>query len=341
MDASWRINTRQSPAVVAFGANQTEATDRLYNERYLYAGAASNNWGQWRWYTARSAASMAAVTTEAAQTDDSNQAAGRQQTLAIPRQARSRQVSERSNSNEEVQELSQSLGINLDDTSLIQERPMGIRAVKSNNATLIVEKNGNFEMMIEPTDTPAVSDAEVGDEELIRRATDIAGQLSVLNGQPYRVGMIRDTKESGGFEGFTDNTRTVEKTVIIDQTIDGVPFIDPEAGHLEVTFDARNGQAKRVRSSLRRVTTAIESSENAEETSLEQVRRSAIQRFTGSARSGARTSTQSLEVVPESEEIGYQMIDGKAVPVYRALIKDPNFTLGRPQMALIPLVKSN
>ena len=210
-----------------------------------------------------------------------------------------------------------------------------------NNATLIVEKNGNFEMMIEPTDTPAVSDAEVGDEELIRRATDIAGQLSVLNGQPYRVGMIRDTKESGGFEGFTDNTRTVEKTVIIDQTIDGVPFIDPEAGHLEVTFDARNGQAKRVRSSLRRVTTAIESSENAEETSLEQVRRSAIQRFAGSARSGARTSAQSLEVVPESEEIGYQMIDGKAVPVYRALIKDPNFTLGRPQMALIPLVKSN
>ena len=42
------------------------------------------------------------MTTDAAQTDDSNQSAERRQTLAIPRQARSRQVSERSNSNEEA-----------------------------------------------------------------------------------------------------------------------------------------------------------------------------------------------------------------------------------------------
>ncbi len=335
LDASWRINTKQSPAVVAFGANQTEATDRLYNERYFYAGAAANNWGQWRWYTARSAASLTTVTTEA------NGQTPTQQPLAIPRQARAQQVAERSNTNDEVLELSRSLGINLDDSSLIQERASGIRAVQANNATLVVEKNGNFELMIEPTDSPATSEAEVTDEALIRRATEVAGQLSILNGQKYRVGTLRETKESGGFEGFTDNTRTVEKTVIIDQTIDGVPFIDTEAGHLEVTFDARNGQATRVRSSLRRITAAIETVESGEEVSLEQVRRSAIQRFAAPARRGSRNAAQALEVVPESEEIGYQMIDGKAVPVYRALIKDPNFEFSRPQMAIIPLVKSN
>ena len=340
LDASWRINTKQSPAVVAFGANQTEASDRLYNERYLYAGAASNNWGQWRWYTARSAASLTAVITEGAQGDDTNPNAP-QQTLVLPRQARTQQVAERSNSNDEVVELSRSLGINLDDSSLIQERSMGIRAVKTNNATLIVEKNGNFEMMIEPSDATISSESEVADEALIRRATDIAGQLSVLNGQKYRVGMIRETKESGGFEGFTDNTRTVEKTIIIDQMIDGVAFIDTEAGHLEVTFDARNGQATRVRSSLRRLTSAAQTEAVEVETSLEQVRRTAIQRPTGGGRSSARTSAQVLELVPESEEIGYQMMDGKAVPVYRALVKDPNFTLGRPQMVIIPLIKSN
>ncbi len=340
LDASWRINTKQSPAVVAFGANQTEATDRLYNERYLSAGAASNNWGQWRWYTARSAASLTAVITEGAQGDDTNPNAT-QQTLVLPRQARAQQVAERSNSNDEVVELSRSLGINLDDSSLIQERSMGIRAVKTNNATLIVEKNGNFEMMIEPSDATISSESEVADEALIRRATDLAGQLSVLNGQKYRVGMIRETKESGGFEGFTDNTRTVEKTIIIDQMIDGVPFIDTEAGHLEVTFDTRNGQAIRVRSSLRRITSAAQTEAVEVETTLEQVRRTAIQRPNGGGRSSSRTSAQVLELVPESEEIGYQMIDGKAVPVYRAMVKDPNFTLGRPQMVIIPLIKSN
>ncbi len=337
LDASWRINTKQSPSVVAFGANQTEASDRLYNERSFSAGAASNNWGQWRWYTARSAASVTTVTTDAAQ-DDSNQTTARPQTLAIPRQARTRQVTEHSNSNNEVLELSQSLGINLDDSSLIQERPLGIRAVKTNNATLIVEKNGSFEMMIESSDNGVVSDNEVTDEELINRASGIAGQLSILKGQQYRVGMIRDTKESGGFEGFTDHTRTVEKTIIIDQTIDGVPFIDPDAGHLEVTFDARNGQATRLRSSLRRITTPIEAVENEVETSLEQLRQTARQSFAGSTRAEA---SHTLEVMLESEEIGYQMMNGRAVPVYRALIKDPNFSLSRPQLAIIPLVKSN
>ncbi len=339
LDASWRINTGQSPAVVAFGANQTEATDRLYNERYLYAGAAANNWGQWRWYSARSAASFAAATANAAEADGDSPDAVRQQPLAIPSQARTRQVAERSNSNREVLELSQSLSINLDDTGLIQERPMGIRAVQTDNATLIVEKNGNFEMLMEMSDIPAVGNDEVADEELISRATELARQLSVLNGQKFRVGMIRDTKESGGFEGFTDNTRTVEKTVIIDQLINGVPFIDPEAGHLEVTFDARNGKTTRVRSSLLRVTSAAATAtESVVETSLEQLRQAARQRFADSSRLEA---THSLEIVPESEAIGYQMIDGQAVPVYRALIKDTNFTLGRPQMAIIPLGKSN
>ena len=338
MDASWRISTSQSPAVVAFGANQTEASDRLYNERYLYSGAAANNWGQWRWYYARSAASGKGVTLETAQTNAMSRTQARPQPLTIPTQARIQQVAQQSNSAEEVLELGRTLGIKLDDSSSIQERPLGLRAVQANQVTLVVEQNGNFEMMIEPTNEPAVGDGEVADEEVISRANEIAAQLSILEGQEYRVSMIRDTKESGGFEGFTAPTRTVEKTIIIDQMIDGVPFIDPNAGHLEVTFDARNGQTTRVRSSLRRITATVEDNTPVTKNSLTQLRQAALQRVGASAKLNA---TQSLEVVPESEAVGYQMIDGQAVPVYRTLIKDPNFELGRPQQTIIPLVKNN
>lgn len=331
LDASWRINTRQSPAVVAFGANQSEATDRLYNERYLYAGAASNNWGQWRWYNARSIASFTSTSTEA------EQEAQTQHPLRIPAQARSQQVAEQSNSNNEVLELSQSFGINLDNTDTIEERPMGLRAVKTNQATLVVEKNGNFEVFFTTPNDATVQDSEVSDAELISRATKVAQQLSILNGQQYRASMIRDTKESGGFEGFTDHTRTVEKTIIIDQMVDGVPFIDAEAGHLEVTFDARTGQATRVRSSLRRITSAIESEAVATETTLEQLRQAAIK---GQA-DATNVEAASFEVMPESEAIGYQMLNGKATPVYRAMIKDTRFSLSRPQEAIVPLVKNN
>jgi hypothetical protein len=342
LDASWRINTRQSPAVVAFGANQTEATDRLYNERYLYPGAVANNWGQWRWYYARSAASFSAagdtVTVQRGE-ENGEQNDARQKPLQIPARAQVRQVAERGNSNEEVLELSRAFGIQLDDASLIQERPSGIRAVKAENATLAVEANGNFELLLDTDETTDKGENEVEDQELIRRANDLAGELSVLKGQEYRVSMIRDTKESGGFEGSTLATRTVEKTIIIDQLIDGVAFIDPEAGHLEITFDARSGQATRVRSSLRQIkTTAAETSESVQETSLAQVRQAALQRFAGSV---PANSELKLEVVPDSEEVGYQMIDGKAVPVYRALVNTANSTFSRPQLAIIPLVKGN
>ncbi len=338
MDASWRINTRQSPSVVAFGANQTEATDRLYNERYMYNGAVYNYWGQWRWYYARSAASTIVGDTASTNLSD-DQTDSRQKTLQMPARAQARQVAERGNSNDEVLELSRSFGINLNDTSLIQERPSGIRAVKANNATLVVEQNGNFELLLDQADTTATSDHEVDDAELLRRATELAGELSVLKGQEYRVSMIRDTKESGGFEGFTATTRTVEKTIIIDQMIDGVAFVDPEAGHLEITFDAHSGQATRLRSSLRQIkAAAAETSESVVETSLEEVRQTARQRFAPSAKADGQ---QAADVTLEAEEIGYQMIDGKAVPVYRALVKPTGFEFSRPQLAIIPLVKGN
>ena len=344
LDASWRINTGQSPAVVAFGANQTEATDRLYNERYLYAGAAANNWGQWRWYYARSAASFTAVDARGARTR--NEANGDQnnpqpEALQIPRRAQSRQVAERSNSNDEVLELSRSFGINLDDTSLIQERPSDLRAIKTNNGTLVIEQNGNFELLLDPAETTVSNENEVEDRELIRRASDLAGELSLLKGQEYRVSMIRDTKESGGFEGFTGETRTVEKTIVIDQLIDGVAFIDPEAGHLEITFDARSGQATRLRSSLRQIkTTSAETTESVVETSLEQLRQTARQRFIAATKTaGQQTSDAALEadITLEGEQIGYQMIEGKAVPVYRTLVKSASSQLNRPQLTIIPL----
>lgn len=338
LDASWRISTSQSPAVVAFGANSAEASDRLYNERYLYAGAAANNWGQWRWYYARSVAGGKGITLDGLQDTTMARTQARQQTLTIPTQARIQRVAPQSNSNEEVLELSRSLGIELEDSSLIQDRPLGLRAVKTNSATLVVEQNGNFEMMLEPNTDLTASDDEIADEELLTRANDLAAQLSVLQGQTYRVSMIRDTKESGGFEGFTAPERTVEKTVIIDQTIDGVPFIDPDAGHLEVTFDAHNGQATRVRSSLRRLSIAVEDNTPVTKRSVTQLRQAALQRVGPSAKANA---TQALEVVPETEAVGYQMIDGQAVPVYRTQVKDPNFELGRPQQVTISLVKSN
>jgi Family of unknown function (DUF6345) len=46
-DASKRVNTNQTPALVAFGATQSEAITRRDTERMLAAASVSNTWGAW------------------------------------------------------------------------------------------------------------------------------------------------------------------------------------------------------------------------------------------------------------------------------------------------------
>jgi hypothetical protein len=160
----------------------------------------------------------------------------------------------------------------------------------------------------------------------------------LANSQEYRVGLIRDLNENEGFAGFQGTPRVVGKTIVIDQLIDGIPFIDPEAGHLEITFDARTGQAKRARSTLRAFTSSLDNSAvSSAHRSIEEAREVALKTFATPTKPGGLQ--ESLEVVPGTEAVGYHLIDGNAVPVYRVLVKNPNFTLGRPQQVIIPLLK--
>lgn len=50
LDGSWRISHHQEPSVVACGATQAEASDRVFHERFFDAGRASTAWWWWRWY---------------------------------------------------------------------------------------------------------------------------------------------------------------------------------------------------------------------------------------------------------------------------------------------------
>ena len=52
MNGSWDIAHDQAPSLVACGATQAEAQDRVNNERALYAAHSSTNWWAWRYYDA-------------------------------------------------------------------------------------------------------------------------------------------------------------------------------------------------------------------------------------------------------------------------------------------------
>lgn len=328
MDASWRINTGQSPAVVAFGTNSTDASNRLYNERYLYAGSVANNWGQWRWYYARSAARTALTAPRYAAEVLSQSKA----------QARVYLATAKTNSADDVAQTARIFGIRVSNEQQIQTRPHGLRAIETPGATLVMEANGNFEVALK-TLAPGNDQQEVlPDATLITRATELAEQLSLLKGQALTVGLIRDLNEAGGgSNGAPASARVVEKTVVFDQMIDGLPFIDPQAGHLEITFDARSGQTRRVRSTLQQIeAVSVSNAASAgKPLSVEEARTEAL------AKAELRAQATQLEIVAGSEAVGWQVLDGKVVPVFRAEIKNPGQQFGRPQLVVIPMIKTN
>lgn len=325
-DASWRISRSQSPALVAFGANYSEASYRRDNERYLYPEAVANNWAAWSWCDSH--------------VIYSNLNASPGEALADGSRVSKIEVTGRGNSNEEVTEIANAFGIQLPDESAIKSRPADIKMVRTDALTLVVEKNGNFELMLNTPEQESDTDAGLSDELLIARAEQMADQLSFIEGQYLRVGVVRDLYENAGTGGSEGEERVMEKTIVFDQTINGTPFIDPEAGHLEITFGARTGQVKRIRNTLKavRVATSDDEVASARIMALDEARQAALAAFRRAA--GDRDEiTSSAEMTQDSEAVGYQMIDGKATLVYRAHIKSSAVPGMRPFQAIIPLAR--
>jgi hypothetical protein len=212
--------------------------------------------------------------------------------------------------------------------------------VQTNAATLTVEKDGSFDLRLNVREAENNADPVLSDDLLIARARELTKQLSFVGGQNLRVGMVRDLNENAGTAGSIGEARVAEKTIIFDQTINGLSFIDPKAGHLEITFGARSGQVKRVRNTLKPIQAAPTGNATAQTQvmSQQEARQQAIAEFNKTA-SNTNGKTSSAEIVEGSEDVGYQMIDGKAVLVYRALLKSSADSSLRPFLAVIPLQK--
>jgi hypothetical protein len=315
LDASWRISTSQRPSLVAFGATQAEAISRRDTETYFSWSWASNAWAAWSWYNVASvyAPSLAPEFFQS-------------------RQAATVGVNARSNSNAEVGEIARAFGIVLPNESAIIARPSDIKMVRTNAVNLTVEKNGNFELNFNAKEEENESAPVLSDASLISRAQSMAAQLSFIDGQSLRVGMVRELNENAGTAGAIGQARVTEKTVIFDQTINGTPFVDAEAGHLEITFGARSGQIRRVRNTVQAIRAATTAAQSAL-MSQDEARQRAIADF--SAAAGVNASA--AEIVAGSEQVGYVMMEGRAVLVYRALLKTRGIDGSRQFQAVVPL----
>jgi hypothetical protein len=326
LDASWRVNHGQSPCMVAFGGSQWEASNRRDTERYMDWGAVSSSWGAWAWYSVGSA-------------PDGGDS-GSNRSLTVPRLVTRQALARRGNGDAEVLDTARKLGISIADASLVEDRPFGLRAVHTPDLELMVEADGDFELhFVQDGLAVPASGPVVADDALIGRAEAIVGQFHLAGASAYQASEIRYLNESHGTEGAAASVPViVEKTVILDQVVDGLPFIDADAGHLEITFDAVDQRVLRVRSSLKPIDAGFGAAPQATR-DLSELRQTAIAMASTPPVPGVPADQGVPTIVEGSEAIGYALVDDEPLAVYRVLLADSLYPDGKMQQVLVPLTR--
>lgn len=333
LDASMRISRNQTPAVAAFGRTRDEAQATLQNERTFSGTAVMANYTVWRWTNLRSMTLSATAAFEARRE-------GAEEGQA--RAWRSYEVAGRRNEDGEVLRLARALGVSVEGERMIQARPMGMKAVVADGATLIVEANGNFELNIDDRQTAANEQINDGDDRiqqddaLIAQAQELAEQLQLMTDGKFQVTGIRTTYENAGTEAGVETERALEKTVILSQVIDSMVFSDPNAGQLEISFASRTGRLTRLRCSYQKLGRELSSAATRNTLSLEEARQQAFEQYRATL---SRAEAIVPVIVKDSESIGYHLIEGQVIPVYSVLLQHPDFLTGRPAQIVIRLVK--
>lgn len=332
LDASWKVLHEQVPAVAAFGATESEAVTRRDRERYLYSEAVSSDWVAWKWYELGKTGS------------------DRQTSPTTPASVRDVDIVHSGNSDGEVERVAQKIGVVVAQPRIIESRPFGMRAVRTKALTLTVDADGDYELVLTGASqrTPARTGTQ-DDEALVERARSLIAEFNLSDGVEIRFSAVRHTGVNAAAKGTTPGDgRIAEKTVIFDEVIDGLPFVDPDAGHIEITFDATSGVVKGVRSSVREPRGIQEQAAGAGGGSpaiaiweAREMALSSVQQTAAPAEDQAEAQVEITHAIePGSEEVGYYMIDGKAVPVYRTVVVAEQLPEARPREVIVPLARS-
>jgi hypothetical protein len=236
LDASWyHVATDQSPSVVAVGATQAEAQDRLYNERQFSFSGVSTNWWSWRWYNAARGAGAA-----------------REPNRALPRDLVVARLQPVEVNDRAVRETVDRLGLEVPLPEEIAATPEGIFRVGDGDAQIAFRGDGSFEARM------AQPNLENRDPLPLRQATSAAEEAIGRHGLDEQAELTFDrVRRAMTASASTDGSETeepsvTETTVQYKQVINGLPMLTTDAGTVSITFD-NDGTVTGVRSSVRPV----------------------------------------------------------------------------------------
>jgi hypothetical protein len=229
LDASWRISAGQAPSVVACGATQQEAVDRLYNERYFYRDAVSSNWWAWRWYYA---------------------ARGRERSVRLPEVVHSALLVPQSGTELGLSALADRFGITVPRGAL-RQAPVGGMSFEdpSSGRAVAVSPDGTWEVRLGEADPAA---PQLATEDAVRAAEAAVASFGLAADIDLVFDQVRHDYHASGTTGEQTEPRVRSTTVHFRQVIDNLPVVTPGAGEVLVHVD-NSGTVTGVSDSTHRV----------------------------------------------------------------------------------------
>jgi hypothetical protein len=320
LDASWRISNAQEPSVVACGATQAEATDRLFNEDAFYAAPASTAWWWWRWYDA---------------------ARARARNLRIPGGGRSAKLAPTMPSHEGLAAWAERFEVAVPRDARERGLHGGVLLRGDGGTRIAIGPDGSRDVRLAD---PADTDRQLGSEQAVRAAHRAVDQYRLAENVDLILDTVRYDRHAGGSADERVDAKVRETMVSFVQVVDGVPVVSADGGRVQVRIDNEgtvtgiadstrqirdlrdqpavppppaDARSSRTRRAPSRTSGGGENGVAATgDAEVDAALDGALQRRLHRAAAGGRFPS-AVRAVPNTTEVGYALRDGDAVLVAR------------------------
>lgn len=218
LDASWDIDYSQAPSVVACGATQAEASDRVFNERLMYPNHVSAAWWSWRWYYAATAA--------------------RSPNLILPAQPYIALLRPVETTEQYVSALINQFGLQMPLPDEVTATREGIFFIEAGDRRIAFGNDGVFEVhMAQPN---LANQSQLPSHHAISIARDALQRYGLDQEVNLTLNSVRLAAHAGAASESSrqvDGPHISSTTVQFKQVINGVPVITPGKGEVRVTID--------------------------------------------------------------------------------------------------------
>ena len=234
LEAGRRVSTNQAPSVVACGATEQEAKDRVFNERYFSQDRANTSWWWWRWYNASSVAS-------------------REPNRTVPREILVPQFRPAAAGLASAQALADRFGVSAQTAAGASRGPDGSMLLRDGQTSVAQDGSGGLSVRLAAANIDNTTPLGAGRarslaEDALRRYGLGADSDLVFDQTTLASAAGGTTQGSGRLEP----DRVTETIVQFRQVINGVPVISSDAGTVRVSVD-NDGRVTQLHSSVRQV----------------------------------------------------------------------------------------